>query len=139
MLDQIKEFFSNNTIMVVFAAVALLAIVGMFLFKPKSTIHQGPNGMPENTINNMMGGCDMNTGMCYPQHNQNDQMGQTQQMTPEMQDQMMQDQMMQDQMMEEQMMQEQMQQQEEHHRMQEQQMMEEQEMTPEMLQMVQAQ
>ena len=136
MLDQIKEFFSNNTIMVVFAAVALLAIVGMFMFKPKSTMQQGPNGMPENTINNMMGGCDINTGMCYPQ---NDQMGQPQQMTPEMQDQMMQDQMMEEQMMQEQMMQEQMQQQEDHHMMQEQQMMEEQEMTPEMLQMIQAQ
>ena len=133
MLDQIKEFFSNNTIIVVFAVVALVAIVGMFMFKPKSTMQHVSHGTPANTINNMMGECDMETGMCYPQSNQHELDGQEQHMSPEMQQQhhMMQQQQQQQQHM--------MQDQEQHHMMQEQQMMEEQQMTPEMQQMIQGQ
>jgi hypothetical protein len=95
MLDLITDFFNNNTMMIVFAAVALVAIVGMFMFKPKQSINSPSETSNENTLNNMMGRCDPNTGVCFPptneEENQN-QMG----ITPEMQE-MMQKQMIQQQ------------------------------------------
>jgi hypothetical protein len=101
MLEQITDFFNNNTMMIIFAAVALVAIVGMFMFKTKQSIDSPSQMSNENTINNMMGRCDPNTGMCFPPTNEEqNQMN----MSPDM----MQQQMMHQQMMQQQMMQQQM-------------------------------
>ena len=56
MLDQIMDFFSNNTTMIMFAAFALVTIVGIFMFKTK----------PSNSYMNSANGCNLDTGMCYP-------------------------------------------------------------------------
>lgn len=88
--------------MIIFAAVALVAIVGMFMFKPKQSINSPSEMANENTINNIMGGCDPSTGMCFPPSNEEQNQAQintTQEMQKMMQQQMMQQQMMQQQMM----------------------------------------
>lgn len=96
MLDLITEFFTNNTMMIVFAAVALVAIVGMFMFKPKQSINSSSQMSNENTINNMMGHCDPNTGMCFPPTNEGQNSSQMS-ITPEIHE-MMQQQISQNQM-----------------------------------------
>jgi hypothetical protein len=95
MLDLITDFFNNNTMMIIFAAIALVAIVGMFMFKPKQSIDSPSQLSNENTINNMMGICDPNTGMCFPLSNEGQNQNQIG-ITPEMQE-MMQQQMIQQQ------------------------------------------
>jgi len=97
MLDLITDFFNNNTMMIIFAAVALVAIVGMFMFKPKQSINSSPQMSNENTINNMMGHCDPNTGMCFPPTNEGQNQPQMS-ITPEIHE-MMQQQISQNQMM----------------------------------------
>jgi len=122
MLDIITDFISNNTTMVIVAVIALVAMVGMFMFKPqafKATDTQQFQGNDmEMRMDNPM--CDMDSGVCQP-HQEMEQ-----QMTPEMQQQMMQEQEMtpemQQQMMQEQQMTPEMQQQ----------MMQQQEMSTEM-------
>ena len=87
MLDIITDFISNNTTMVIIAVIALVAMVGMFMFKPKAFKPNEPQVFQANDMemNNSM--CDMNTGICQPHQ----EMEQEQQMTPEMQQQMMQE------------------------------------------------
>ena len=108
MLDIITDFISNNTTMVIVAVIALVAMVGMFMFKPQAFKPIDPQQFQGNDMemrmNNPM--CDMDSGICQP-HQEMEQ-----QMTPETQQQMMQEQQI----------------------MQEQQMMQQQEMTPEMQQ-----
>ena len=90
MLDIITEFISNNTTMVIVAVIALVAMVGMFMFKPQAfkptdTQQFQANDM-EMRMDNPM--CDMDSGVCQP-HQEMEQ-----QMTPEMEQQMMQQQEM---------------------------------------------
>jgi len=105
MLDIITEFISNNTTMVIVAVIALVAMIGMFMFKPQAfkpiepQQFQVPGMDMEMHMDNAM--CNMDTGVCQP-HQQMEQ----QQMTPEMEQQMMQQQQMTPEM-EQQMMQQQ--------------------------------
>ena len=103
MLDIITEFISNNTTMVIVAVIALVAMVGMFMFKPQAFKPIEPQQFQGNdmemNMDNLM--CDMDSGVCQP-HQQMEQ----QQMTPEMEQQMMQQQQMTPEM-EQQMMQQQ--------------------------------
>lgn len=104
MLDQLKEFYSNNSTMVIIAIIALVAMVGMFMFK-RNTLQQQSNTLSDLQLNYEGGKndsveelCDLETGMCYPQNPSDLQIHQEQHMTPEMQQQLMQDhQMMQEQ------------------------------------------
>jgi hypothetical protein len=108
MIEQIQDFISNNTTMIIIAVIALVAMVGMFMFKRNSV------GEPQttNTFSHLQsisedlrsdsvdGLCDLETGMCYPQNPDDLQVHNEQHMTPEMQQQLMQDhQMMQEQQM----------------------------------------
>jgi hypothetical protein len=97
MLELLTEFFNNNTMMIIFAAVALVAIVGMFMFKPKQSMNSSYSTSNENTINNMMAQCDPNTGMCFPPSIEGQNQSQMN-ITPEMNE-MMQKQILQNPMM----------------------------------------
>ncbi len=97
MLDFITEFISNNTQMVIVAVIALVVMVGMYMFKPQmfKKPEEKPFQVPgmdmdmqtqmEMPMDNGM--CNMDTGVC-----QSHQEMEQQQMTPEMQQQMMQEQ-----------------------------------------------
>jgi hypothetical protein len=90
MLDIITDFISNNTTMVIVAVIALVAMVGIFMFKPQAFKPTDPQQFQGNDMemrmNNPM--CDMDSGICQP-HQEMEQ-----QMTPETQQQMMQEQQM---------------------------------------------
>jgi hypothetical protein len=103
MLEQITDFVSNNTTMVIMIVIALVAMVGMFMFKRNTVQPDNSNTfsqfqMPTEGIRNdgVDGLCDLETGMCYPNNNSDNdteyQIHQEQHMPPEMQQQMMQDQ-----------------------------------------------
>lgn len=103
MLDFITDFISNNTQMVIVAVIALVVMVGMYMFKPQ--MFKKPEEQPfqvpgmdmdmdmdmnmdmdmqtqmEMPMDNGM--CNMDTGVC-----QSHQEMEQQQMTPEMQQQM---------------------------------------------------
>ena len=76
MLEEIKTFYSNNTTMVILAAVALIAMLGMFMFK--SSLFKKTNNTMDMAMGSMgrmgdmpgMSGmnemCDPNSGMCQP-------------------------------------------------------------------------
>ena len=73
MLEEIKTFYSNNTTMVILAAVALIAILGMFMFK--SSLFKKTNNTMDMAMGSMgsmadMSGmnemCDPTSGMCHP-------------------------------------------------------------------------
>jgi hypothetical protein len=94
MLDKIKEFFSNNTT-IVYTIIALVIIVGIFMFK-RNIIQGSVNSddisntfsqmqmSSENVKNdNIDGLCDLETGMCYPQNDTDLQMHQEQHMPQE--------------------------------------------------------
>ena len=117
MLDIITDFISNNTTMVIVAVIALVAMVGMFMFKPQAFKPTDPQQFQGNDMEMRMDNpmCDMNSGICQP-HQEMEQ-----EMTPEMQQQMMQEQQMTPEMQEQQMNSE-----------MQQQMTQEQEMTTEM-------
>jgi hypothetical protein len=106
MLDQLKDFYSNNSTMVIIAIIALVAMVGMFMFKRNTvSVPQTTNTFSDLQLNtedirsdSVDGLCDLETGMCYPQNQDDLQVHHEQHMTPEMQQQLMQDhQMMQQQ------------------------------------------
>ena len=113
MLDIITEFISNNTTMVIVAVIALVAMIGMFMFRPQAFKPTEPQqfqvpGMDMDMhMDNAM--CNMDTGVCQPHQEMENQMmpenQMTQEMSPEMQQQMQQQQMQQQQM-QQQMMQE---------------------------------
>jgi len=93
MLDDIKDFISNNTTMIIIAVIALVAMVGMFMFK-RNTVQQIHNtntfsdlqSTSENVRTDSVDGlCDLETGMCYPQNPDDLQVHQEQHMPPEMQ------------------------------------------------------
>ena len=116
MLDVITDFISNNTQMVIVAVIALVVMVGMYMFKPQmfKKPEEQPFQVPGMDINmdaQMQmempmdnGMCNMDTGVC-----QSHQEMEQQQMTPEMQHQMMQEQQQMTPEMQQQMMQEQQQ------------------------------
>jgi len=122
MLDFITEFISNNTQMVIVAVIALVVMVGMYMFKPQmfKKPEEQPFQVPGMDIDMNMnmnmdmqtqmempmdnGKCNMDTGVC-----QSHQEMEQQQMTPEIQQQMMQEQQQMTPEMEQQMMQEQQQ------------------------------
>jgi len=118
MLDFITEFISNNTQMVIVAVIALVVMVGMYMFKPQmfKKPEEQPFQVPGMDMDMNMdmqtqmempmdnGMCNMDTGVC-----QSHQEMEQQQMTPEMQHQMMQEQQQMTPEMQEQMMQEQQQ------------------------------
>ena len=101
MLDFITEFISNNTQMVIVAVIALVVMVGMYMFKPQmfKKPEEQPFQVPGMDMDMNMdmqtqmempmdnGMCNMDTGVC-----QSHQEMEQQQMTPEMQEQMMQEQ-----------------------------------------------
>ena len=103
MLDFITEFISNNTQMVIVAVIALVVMVGMYMFKPQmfKKPEEQPFQVPGMDIDMNMnmdmqtqmempmdnGMCNMDTGVC-----QSHQEMEQQQMTPEIQQQMMQEQ-----------------------------------------------
>jgi len=103
MLDFITEFISNNTQMVIVAVIALVVMVGMYMFKPQmfKKPEEQPFQVPGMDMDMNMnmdmqtqmempmdnGMCNMDTGVC-----QSHQEMEQQQMTPEMQQQMMQEQ-----------------------------------------------
>ena len=68
MLDIITDFISNNTTMVIVAVIALVAMVGMFMFKPQAFKPTDPQQFQGNDMemrmNNPM--CDMDSGICQP-------------------------------------------------------------------------
>jgi hypothetical protein len=79
MIEDIKTFYSNNTTMVILVAVALIAMLGIFMFKSslfKKTNTSmdmamgGMDGMGEmgsmGDMAAMGGACDSATGMCHP-------------------------------------------------------------------------
>ena len=106
MLEQIQQFFSENTTVVIMAVVALVSIVAFFLLRRNTGVGSGQQEVPYPTPSHDMEGmetmgtvCDMASGMCQPQDNMQQQ--QQQQMTPEQEQQMM---VMQQQMMQQQMM-----------------------------------
>ena len=118
MLDFITEFISNNTQMVIVAVIALVVMVGMYMFKPQmfKKPEEKPFQVPGMDMNMDMdmqtqmempmdnGMCNMDTGVC-----QSHQEMEQQQMTPEIQQQMMQEQQQMTPEMQQQMMQEQQQ------------------------------
>jgi len=120
MLDFITEFISNNTQMVIVAVIALVVMVGMYMFKPQmfKKPEEQPFQVPGMDIDMNMnmdmqtqmempmdnGMCNMDTGVC-----QSHQEMEQQQMTPEIQQQMMQEQQQMTPEMQQQMMQEQQQ------------------------------
>ena len=120
MLDFITEFISNNTQMVIVAVIALVVMVGMYMFKPQmfKKPEEQPFQVPGMDIDMNMnmdmqtqmempmdnGMCNMDTGVC-----QSHQEMEQQQMTSEMQQQMMQEQQQMTPEMQQQMMQEQQQ------------------------------
>ena len=61
MLEELQTFFSNNTTMVIIAAIALIAMLGMFMFK--SSLFNKSNPNVDMVMNEM---CDPNTGICHP-------------------------------------------------------------------------
>ena len=92
MLEDIKDFITNNTTMIIIAVIALVAMVGMFMFK-RNTIQQIQNtntfsdlqSTSENVRTDSVDGlCDLETGMCYPQNPDDLQVHQEQHMSPEM-------------------------------------------------------
>jgi len=89
MLDIITDFISNNTTMVIVAVIALVAMVGMFMFKPQAFKATDPQQFQGNDMEMRMDNpmCDMDSGVCQP-HQEMEQ----QEMTPEMQEQMMEEQ-----------------------------------------------
>ena len=102
MLDFITDFISNNTQMVIVAVIALVVMVGMYMFRPQ--MFKKPEEQPfqvpgmdmqmEMPMDNGM--CNLDTGVCQS-HQEMEQQQMTpemqqQQMTPEMQQQMMQEQ-----------------------------------------------
>ena len=108
MIEDLKTFFNNNTTMVLIAAVALVAIVGFFLFR---SMNSGSSQTPFPTPSHDMDGmesmnsvCDMASGMCHPSEHMS-------QMTPEQEQQLA---------MQQQMMMQQMQQQQQEQKMQQQ-------------------
>ena len=120
MLDFITEFISNNTQMVIVAVIALVVMVGMYMFKPQmfKKPEEQPFQVPGMDMDMNMnmdmqtqmempmdnGMCNMDTGVC-----QSHQEMEQQQMTPEIQQQMMQEQQQMTPEMQQQMMQEQQQ------------------------------
>ena len=96
MLDKIKEFFSNNTI-IVYTIIALIIIVGIFMFKgnimkgndntndtsndTSNTFSQMQMPFEDVKNDNIDSLCDLETGMCYPQNDTDLQMHQEQNMT----------------------------------------------------------
>ena len=56
MLEQIQEFLTTNSTMVLIAVVALVAIVGFFMFRRSSLM--------QSDLSNQS--CDMDTGICQP-------------------------------------------------------------------------
>jgi len=107
MLEELKEFYTNNSTMVIMAVVALLAMVGFIIFRRlnsgsgQSMFPTQPNDLDGMEAMNSV--CDMASGMCSPPEHMT-------QMSPEQEQQMAQQQaMMQQQMAQQQM---QMQQQE---------------------------
>jgi len=120
MLDFITDFISNNTQMVIVAVIALVVMVGMYMFKPQmfKKPEEQPFQVPGMDMDMNMnmdmqtqmempmdnGMCNMDTGVC-----QSHQEMEQQQMTPEMQQQMMQEQQQMTPETQQQMMQEQQQ------------------------------
>ena len=107
MIEDLKEFFNNNTTMVLIAVVALVAIVGFVLFRRmNSGSAQTPFPTPSydmDGMESMNSVCDMASGMCQPPEHMA-------QMTPEQEQQLaMQQQMMMQQMQQQQQQQEQQQ------------------------------
>lgn len=104
MLEQIQQFFSENTTVVIMAVIALVSIVAFFILRRNTGVGSGLQQVPYPTPSHDMEGmetmgkvCDMASGMCQPQDNMQQQQ---QQMTPEQEQQMMaQQQMMQQQIM----------------------------------------
>ena len=82
MLEDIKTFYSNNTTIVILAAVALIAMLGLFMFKsslfkkPNTSMDMAMGGMEEmggmrgmeemNDMGGMGEMCDPSSGMCNP-------------------------------------------------------------------------
>ena len=103
MLDFITNFISNNTQMVIVAVIALVIMVGMYMFKPQmfKKPEEQPFQVPGMDMDMNMdmqtqmempmdnGICNMDTSVC-----QSHQEMEQQQMTPEMQQQMIQEQQM---------------------------------------------
>lgn len=111
MIEDIKEFLSNNSTMVLIAVVALVAIVGFFMFRRNTGIGhmQHNNTLPHDFegMETMGSVCDMSSGMCQPpthmsQMSQEEQEQMMQQQMQQMQQQQMQEQQMQEQQMQQQ-------------------------------------
>ena len=83
MFDDITSFISDNTTMVIIAAIALIVMLGIFIFKPAMFQKQPSYTHPHMDMMNMphmmnmspmssmspmpsMPMCDPNTGMCMP-------------------------------------------------------------------------
>jgi hypothetical protein len=99
MIEDIKEFYNNNSTMVIIAIVALVAMVGFMLFRRMNSNSEQspfPSQYQKESMDGMdaMGSvCDMASGMCSPPEHMA-------QMSPEQEQQMAQQQaMMQQQMM----------------------------------------
>ena len=98
MIEDIKEFFTNNSTMVIMAILALVSIVAIFMFRRGSGTEatgQVPYPTPSHDLDgmeSMASVCDMTSGMCHSPE-QMAQMSQEQEQQMMMQQQMIMQQM----------------------------------------------
>jgi hypothetical protein len=75
MIDQIKEFFSENSMMIILAVVGMIAIVAIFMFRNHGKNAEAPEHTPVPTPSHDLEGmdnlnmvCDLANGICHPQN-----------------------------------------------------------------------
>ena len=62
MIEDVKEFYNNNSTMVIIAIVAILALIGMLLYRRMNT----NSNTTATQFNNLSGmHCDLESGLCY--------------------------------------------------------------------------
>jgi hypothetical protein len=73
MLDDITSFISDNTTMIIIATIAIIAMLGIFIFKPTMFQKQSQPSYENSQMEMMnmmnmphMPMCDPETGMCSP-------------------------------------------------------------------------
>jgi hypothetical protein len=72
MLESIQEFFNNNTIMILIAVGAMIAIVAFVVFRKNGNVAGHPemiNTPPQDLegMDNVNMVCDLANGICHPQ------------------------------------------------------------------------
>ena len=71
MFDAIKNFFSENSTMVILAVVGMIAIVAIFMFRNSNKHGDTPIPTPSHDLegmDNLNMVCDLANGVCHPQN-----------------------------------------------------------------------